>query len=144
MRRHASSDVIRSPQLRHTASVVVPCSSSTVSAGSPDRWCSRSMFWVIRASSRPCRCSSTNAWCPALGFASRMAGHASAFWRQYSTRPASLDTNSWKSTVRFRAHTPFGLRKSGTPDSVEMPAPVKPTMLDAPAISSRAACSSMV
>ena len=68
-----------------------------------------------------------------------MAGQLAAFCRQYSIRPASLETNSWKSTIRFSAHTPPGLRKSGTPDSVEIPAPVNPTMRDAPATSARAA-----
>ena len=68
-----------------------------------------------------------------------MAGQPRLFCRQYSTRPASLETNSWKSTIRFSAHTPPGLRKSGTPDSVEMPAPVKPTTREAPATSRRAA-----
>ena len=95
-RRHASSIGIRSPQDRQTASVEVPCSSMTSSAGSPERWCRRSMFWVISAANLPCSCSATNAWCPALGRAARMAGQPSTFCRQYSTRSASLETNSWK------------------------------------------------
>src|SRR5262245_27069549 len=37
--------------------------------------------------------------------------------------------------MRFVAQMPLGLRKSGMPDSVEMPAPVKPTMRSDLAIS---------
>ena len=71
------------------------------------------MFCVMSAVSRPWSWSVTKAWWPAFGVAARMAGQASTFCRQYSTRPASLDRNSWKSTVRFRAQTPFGPAKVG-------------------------------
>src|SRR5262245_26608766 len=40
--------------------------------------------------------------------------------------------------MRFVTQMPLGLRKSGMPDSVEMPAPVKPTMRFDRAISSTA------
>ena len=45
--------------------------------------------------------------------------------------------------MEFRVHSPFSPRKSGIPDSVEIPAPVKPTIRDAPATRSRALLSFM-
>src|SRR5207247_2596760 len=47
-----------------------------------------------------------------------------------------LATNSSKGIGRLRVHNPPGDRKSGIPHSVEIPAPVKGTMLDAEAIMS--------
>src|ERR1700719_1639020 len=54
--------------------------------------------------------------------------------RQDSSRASWLATNSSKGIGRLRVHSPPGERKSGMPHSVEIPAPVKGTILDAPAI----------
>src|SRR5579871_1537852 len=54
--------------------------------------------------------------------------------RQDSMRASGLATNSSKEIGRLRVHIPPGERKSGMPHSVEMPAPVKGTMIDASAI----------
>ncbi len=45
------------------------------------------------------------------------------------------------SAAGFFVHTPFGPRKSGMPESVEMPAPVSTTTRSAPAIALAAAAS---
>src|SRR6202000_436072 len=47
---------------------------------------------------------------------------------------SELATNSANGMGRLRVHNPPGERKSGIPDSVEMPAPVKGTIIDASAI----------
>src|ERR1700710_1456297 len=54
--------------------------------------------------------------------------------RQASSRASGLATNSSNGIGRLRLHNPPGERKSGIPLSVEMPAPVKGTMVDASAI----------
>src|SRR6201747_1820308 len=56
--------------------------------------------------------------------------------RQASSRASGLATNSSNGIGRLRLHNPPGERKSGIPLSVEMPAPVKGTMVDASAIMS--------
>src|SRR5579863_2582352 len=56
--------------------------------------------------------------------------------RQDSLRASGLATNSSKEIGRLRVHIPPGERKSGMPHSVEIPAPVKGTMIDAAAIMS--------
>src|SRR6476469_1245414 len=48
------------------------------------------------------------------------------------------------SSAGLRVHTPFGPRKSGIPESVEMPAPVSTTTRPAAAIAARAEASSSV
>ena len=45
------------------------------------------------------------------------------------------------SAAGLRVHTPFGPRKSGMPESVEIPAPVSTTTRLAAAIAARAAAS---
>jgi len=52
---------------------------------------------------------------------------------QASRRASSLCMNVSKSIGFIRLQTPPGLRKSGMPDSVEMPAPVKTTVRAEPA-----------
>src|SRR4029077_10608664 len=47
---------------------------------------------------------------------------------QASRRASSLCMNESKSIGFIRLQTPPGLRKSGIPDSVDMPAPVKTTV----------------
>src|ERR1700744_5836356 len=54
--------------------------------------------------------------------------------RQDSSRASRLATNSSKGIGRLRLHNPPGERKSGMPHSVDIPAPVKGTMIDAAAI----------
>src|ERR1700761_5790771 len=54
--------------------------------------------------------------------------------RHDSSRASRLATNSSKGIGRLRLHSPPGERKSGIPHSVEMPAPVKGTIIDASAI----------
>src|SRR5215472_3768269 len=59
--------------------------------------------------------------------------------RQVSRRASSEARKSEKSIGAMRVQMPPGLRKSGMPDSVLMPAPVKKTMRRARAISSLSA-----
>src|SRR5580692_12844121 len=54
--------------------------------------------------------------------------------RHDSLLASRLATNSSKGIGRLRVHNPLGERKSGIPHSVEIPAPVKGTMMEAPAI----------
>jgi hypothetical protein len=78
----------------------------------PERRWRLSVFCVMRNWSLPRRWSSTRDRWEALGLTwSGGTPHRGA------DRPASR-----------RVHTPLGPRKSGTPDSVLMPAPVKATM----------------
>src|ERR1700740_3122704 len=56
--------------------------------------------------------------------------------RHVSLRASALATNSSKGIGRLRVHNPPGERKSGMPHSVEMPAPVKGTIVEAAAIMS--------
>src|ERR1700730_674411 len=54
--------------------------------------------------------------------------------RHASLRASALATNSSKGIGRLRVHNPPGERKSGMPHSVDIPAPVKGTITEAPAI----------
>ena len=65
--------------------------------------------------------------CPALGFAARSVLSVSNLRRHDSRRASSEAMNSLKSMGRNRVQRPPGLRKSGIPDSVLIPAPVKNT-----------------
>src|SRR6185437_12017591 len=56
--------------------------------------------------------------------------------RHDSSLASELAMNSSNGIGRFFVHNPPGERKSGMPHSVEMPAPVKGTMVDAAAIMS--------
>ncbi len=68
------------------------------------------MFWVTTAATRPARSKRAMARCVGLGLASRIWGHTSSFWSQYSTRAAALAMNSPNSTGRRVFHRPSGPR----------------------------------
>mmetsp|Transcript_79096 Transcript_79096/g.256093 ORF Transcript_79096/g.256093 Transcript_79096/m.256093 type:complete len:204 (-) Transcript_79096:243-854(-) len=96
--------------------------------------CSPSVFWVTQRRSLPCRCSSVTASCPEFGRSSLRRQEASH--RQPSSRTELSLSQASRSTKRCLlgsfVQTPAGPLKSGTPESVEMPAPVSTTTLDAP------------
>src|SRR5882757_744567 len=94
------------------------------------------MFWVMIAGTLPARYSEANARCPRPGFAAANVGSIANRRRHASSRASGLATNSSNGIGRLRVHNPPGERKSGIPHSVEMPAPVKGTMVDAAAIMS--------
>src|SRR5215203_416738 len=96
----------------------LPCNSAKNSGLMPERRCRLSVFCVTRNRSLPSRWSSKSDRWEALG-ATSLGGtrHLGA------GRPAS-----------HRVHTPSGPRKSGMPESVLIPAPVKTTMCSDPAI----------
>ena len=121
------SSVYGAPHSMHFAYVEFPCSSTTRASGTPDLWCSPSMFWVITVVTMPrCTSDATARW-PWLGSARPMVRWLSTRWLHASRRADSDATKSRKSTGRRRDHMPPGLRKSGIPDSVLMPAPVNTT-----------------
>src|ERR1700733_3094961 len=82
----------------------------------------------------PALYSAASARWPRPGFAAAQVGSMAKRRRQVSLRASALATNSSKGIGRLRVHNPPGERKSGMPHSVEMPAPVKGTIMDAPAI----------
>ena len=95
------------------------------------------MFWVMTHDAFPCRTSRAIAAWPAFGFAARRVLSVSNLRRQVSRRASSDAMNSPKSIGRNRSQTPPGLRKSGIPDSVLIPAPVKKTIRREVSMSSR-------
>mmetsp|Transcript_90912 Transcript_90912/g.256802 ORF Transcript_90912/g.256802 Transcript_90912/m.256802 type:complete len:266 (-) Transcript_90912:79-876(-) len=100
-------------------------------SGKPARSCNPSVFCVTQSSSFPCLYSSTIASCPGFGWS------ASKFQLFNQSQPLirtfSSVSHASKSTRRCmlgsRVQTPLGPRKSGTPESVEMPAPLR-TVID--------------
>src|SRR6185437_11846648 len=100
----------------------------------PEVWCSPSMFWVMTALILPCSTSLASARCPALGVALSMALWVANLRRQVSRRASAEARNASNGIGLYLVQMPPGERKSGMPDSVEMPAPVKATMLPASAI----------
>src|SRR5215472_11975347 len=85
------------------------------------------MFWVITAATLPRRTSSATARWPRFGRASRKVSSIAKRRRQVSRRASSEARKSEKSIGAIRVQIPPGLRKSGIPDSVLMPAPVNTT-----------------
>src|SRR4051794_36187145 len=94
------------------------------------------MFWVTMAGILPALKSEAGAGWPRPGFAAAKVGSIAKRRRQASSRASELATNSSNGIGRLRVHNPPGERKSGMPHSVEMPAPVKGTMVAAAAIMS--------
>src|SRR6266436_8171817 len=92
------------------------------------------MFWVMMAGILPARYSEASARWPRPGFAAAKIASIAKRRRHDSSRASRLATNSSNGIGRLRVHNPPGERKSGIPHSVEMPAPVKGTMLEASAI----------
>src|SRR4051794_4633028 len=92
-------------------SLPLPCNSARMSGSRPRSGCRPSVFCVIRKRSLPSRWSSTRARCEALG----------------PTRSGRTFQRGAGSPASRRVHTPSGPRKSGMPESVLMPAPVKAT-----------------
>ena len=114
--------------------MVLPCSSITLSSGTPDAWCKPSMFCVITAGILPSSTSRASARCPALGVAFCSVSWVANLRRQDSRRISAEARKSPNSIGLYLVQMPPGERKSGMPDSVEMPAPVKATMLLASSI----------
>ena len=85
------------------------------------------MFCVMTAATLPRRTRLATARWPRFGWAARMTGSLSNLRRQASRRMSSERMKSEKSMGAMRVQMPPGLRKSGMPDSVLMPAPVKTT-----------------
>src|SRR6266481_4537847 len=94
------------------------------------------MFWVMMAGILPARYSEASARWPRPGFAAAKVASIAKRRRHASSRASRLKTNSSNGIGRLRVHNPPGERKSGIPLSVEMPAPVKGTMMEAAAIMS--------
>src|SRR6202795_834455 len=94
------------------------------------------MFWVTMAGIFPALYSDASARCPRPGLAAAKVGSIAKRRRQASALASGLATNSSNGIGRLRVHNPPGERKSGIPHSVEMPAPVKGTIVDAAAIMS--------
>src|SRR5215475_4776925 len=88
----------------------------------------------MTAGTLPARYSEARARCPRPGFAAAKVSSIAKRRRQDSSRASRLITNSSNGIGRLRVHKPPGERKSGIPHSVEMPAPVKGTIVLAPAI----------
>src|SRR5262245_46087863 len=106
----------------------------TLSPGTPEAWCRPSMFCVMTAVILPCSTRRASARWPALGVALRSVSSTANRRRQDSRRASVEARKSENSIGLYRVQMPPGERKSGMPDSVEMPAPVKATMLRAAAI----------
>jgi hypothetical protein len=80
---------LRARHATHSTQRFVPWI-STRRSGEVPAWAWRpSMFWVRTWRSLPARSRSTTAAWAAFGRASRIEGHASSFWSQYSIRAAS-------------------------------------------------------
>src|SRR5580698_770222 len=71
--------------------------------------------------------------CPSFGLAPTHPAVPEKVRCQASRRASSLCMNASKLIGFIRLQTPPGLRKSGMPDSVEIPAPVKTTVRVEPA-----------
>ena len=121
---------------------MLPCSSITRFAGTPDAWCSPSMFCVITADALPRFTSVATARCPRFGSALRIVSSVANRRRHVSRRASSDARNSEKSIGRIFVQMPPGLRKSGMPDSVLIPAPVKITIRRASSIIRRSSATS--
>src|ERR1700738_3889187 len=94
------------------------------------------MFWVTMAGIFPALYSEASARCPRPGRAAAKVGSIAKRRRHASSLASRLAMNSSNGIGRLRVHNPPGERKSGIPHSVEMPAPVKGTMVEASAIMS--------
>src|SRR5262245_10102143 len=106
----------------------------TLSPGTPEAWCRPSMFCVMTAVILPCSTRRASARWPALGVALRSVSSMANRRRQDSRRASAEARKSENSIGLYRVQMPPGERKSGMPDSVEMPAPVKATIFSAAAI----------
>ena len=115
-------------QPRQRTPCALPCSSITRAASWPAVRCSPSMFCVTTAVNWPRRSSSTSArWAP-FGLAAATTGYVCIPRRQVSRRASASARKSAYWIGWFLSQTPPGLRKSGIPDSVLIPAPVNATM----------------
>src|SRR5215472_2332430 len=106
----------------------------TWSSAIPEAWWRPSIFCVITAAALPRRTSSATARWPRFGAATRKVSSISKRRRQVSRRASSEARKSEKSIGAIRVQMPPGLRKSGIPDSVLMPAPVNTTARRDPSI----------
>src|SRR5262252_6503393 len=99
----------------------------TRSSAMPEAWCRPSIFCVITAAALPRRTSSATLRWPRFGAAAPNVSSIAKRRRQVSRRVSSEARKSEKSIGAMRVQIPPGLRKSGIPDSVLMPAPVNTT-----------------
>src|SRR5215469_18463796 len=99
----------------------------TRSSAMPEAWCRPSIFCVITAAALPRRTSSATLRWPRFGAATRKVSSIAKRRRQVSRRASSEARKSEKSIGAIRVQIPPGLRKSGIPDSVLIPAPVNTT-----------------
>jgi hypothetical protein len=74
----------------------LPCSSITLFSGTPEAWCSPSMFWVITAATLPSRTSRATARWPRFGSAARSTGSEANLRRHASRRISREAMKSWK------------------------------------------------
>ena len=81
----------------------------------------------MTAETFPFATSWATAWWPAFGSAPVQPAAPEKARRQASRRMSSRATKSWNWIGFIRLQTPPGLRKSGIPDSVDIPAPVNTT-----------------
>ena len=126
--RSASSYLVL--QSRQVAYREFPCSSTILESSIPDSWCRLSTFCVITALAFCCSIRMAIASCPLFGFAVNIFRSPPNLRRQDSVRFSSDARYSENSIGLILFHMPvLGLRKSGMPDSVLIPAPVKKTML---------------
>ena len=89
------------------------------------------MFCVITEEMRPFLVSFAIARCPILGLAVRTTSSVLNLRRHDSRLISSDARKSWNSIGLYFVQIPPGLRKSGIPDSVLIPAPVKIVVLRA-------------
>ena len=138
-RSSARSMGARSSHRMQTTSRRVPWISTTSSGEVPAAWWRPSTFWVRTAWSLPRRSSSTTALWPSLGstFQPPMPSgsrrlcqerlRASGVRHVVRQRVASFSASGF-----FGSTGRLGPRKSGMPESVEMPAPVSTTIRSGP------------
>ena len=100
------------------------------------------MFCVITADALPRFTSVATARWPRFGSALRIVASVAKRRRHVSRRASSEARNSEKSIGFIRVQMPPGLRKSGMPDSVLIPAPVKKTIRCASSIIRRSSAMS--
>src|SRR5215211_5641065 len=103
----------------------------------PEAWCKLSIFCVMTPGDLPLRNRLAIARCPRPGLAAPNWSCMAKRRRQDSSRAAWLDMNSSKGIGASLVQIPPGERKSGIPHSVEIPAPVKGTIVCEVSINSR-------
>ena len=127
-------------QTRQRTDQTLPCTSTVSSSGRPAAWWRPSMFWVTQPSRRPMRANSVTALWAGLGRAWRRGEVDHLAQLRFRAPDEDRYRSMVKSSGSTLVHRPSGPRKSGIPDSVDTPAPVKIRIRVDPS-SSAAACS---